>query len=130
MNLTSRLPFGLHWTQSAARLSLRITRVGTHSPPSKLHTYLQEFQIQFKRTITRVNNQKIATYEFLSWETVTILLDFELQSIPETIWSCCKQFKQNSSSCCKKKNACSFVFRFTFSRTCNLSHWSWSCDDL
>lgn len=35
------VPLGLHRTQSAARLSLRITRVGTHSGPSRFQTYLQ-----------------------------------------------------------------------------------------
>jgi hypothetical protein len=40
-NRSTTIPFGLHWTQSAARLSLRITRVGTHSNPSRFHTYLE-----------------------------------------------------------------------------------------
>lgn len=40
-NRSTTIPFGLHWTQSAARFSLRITRVGTHSDPSRFHTYLE-----------------------------------------------------------------------------------------
>jgi len=38
---TCLIPFGLHWTQRAARFSLRITRVGTHSDSSRFQTYLQ-----------------------------------------------------------------------------------------
>lgn len=34
----SQVPLGLHLTQSAARFSLRITRVGTHSAASRFQT--------------------------------------------------------------------------------------------
>lgn len=38
------VPFGLHCTQSAARFSLRITRVGTHSVSSCVQTYLNKIE--------------------------------------------------------------------------------------
>lgn len=43
------IPFGLHCTQSAARFSLRITRVGTHPVVSWFQTYLQ--RIWFSKLI-------------------------------------------------------------------------------
>jgi hypothetical protein len=82
---------GLHWTHRAARFSLRMTSVGTHSVPSWLQTYLE---INFKKIYALVcigvlvvvsSEGSKGAYEFLSCETVTILLDFKLQSIPHTI---------------------------------------------
>ena len=42
------------------------------------------------QTITYEGFKIWRTYEFLSWEAVTILLEIGPQSTPETNWSCCQ----------------------------------------
>jgi hypothetical protein len=54
-------PRGLQSTEIAARLRRKMTNVGCHSLPSN-----------------------VQTYEFRSWEEVTILLLIGAQSMPET----------------------------------------------